>query len=79
MDFETLAGYDKAKWHSLAEAAKPETRLFIDGDYVDAQAGGRVATAATTGSAAATPSAPATGRGWLRATAWWCSTASPRC
>jgi gamma-glutamyl-gamma-aminobutyraldehyde dehydrogenase len=44
MDFDTLAGYDKAKWHSLAEAAKPETRLFIDGEYVDAKAGGRFST-----------------------------------
>ncbi len=44
MDFDTLAGYDKAKWHSLAQAAKPETRLFIDGGYVDAKAGGRFAT-----------------------------------
>ncbi|MEX2409048.1 MAG: aldehyde dehydrogenase family protein, partial [Rhodovibrionaceae bacterium] len=44
MDFDTLTGYDRAKWHSLAEAAKPETRLFIDGAYVDAKAGGRFAT-----------------------------------
>lgn len=35
--------FDKTKWHALADKviASPETRLFIDGDYVDAVDGGR--------------------------------------
>lgn len=39
MDFEPLAGYDKAKWRSLAEAVRPEARLFTDAAAVDAKAG----------------------------------------
>ncbi len=35
---------EKEKWHAAAAAVKPEVRLFIDGDYVDAALGGRFET-----------------------------------
>jgi gamma-glutamyl-gamma-aminobutyraldehyde dehydrogenase len=43
MSTETLADYTLEQWQAAAarELASPETRLFIDGDYTDAQAGGR--------------------------------------
>jgi len=43
MGTETLADYTLDQWQAAAarELASPETRLFIDGDYIDAQAGGR--------------------------------------
>ncbi|MEJ8570149.1 aldehyde dehydrogenase family protein [Microbaculum marinum] len=44
MHLEKLADLDKAQWVSLAEGLKLETRLFIDGDYVDAAGGGRFET-----------------------------------
>jgi gamma-glutamyl-gamma-aminobutyraldehyde dehydrogenase len=46
MSLATLADYDRARWHAAARAEQRqlETRLFINGDYVDAAAGGRFAT-----------------------------------
>src|SRR5512134_2718194 len=46
MSIATLESYDKARWQSLAEAARRKlaTGLFIDGAYPDAVKGGRFAT-----------------------------------
>ncbi|MGH6946471.1 MAG: aldehyde dehydrogenase [Kiloniellales bacterium] len=44
MHLKEIAGFDKARWRSLADALKPETRLFIDGAYVEAKEGGRFKT-----------------------------------
>jgi gamma-glutamyl-gamma-aminobutyraldehyde dehydrogenase len=44
MHLSRLPDLDKAEWVSLAEGLQLETRLFIDGDYVDALDGGRFAT-----------------------------------
>jgi len=46
MSLATIETYDGARWHELADAAKRhiETRLFIDGDYVNATDGGRFVT-----------------------------------
>jgi gamma-glutamyl-gamma-aminobutyraldehyde dehydrogenase len=43
MSIETLRSYDRERWHAAAERvlARAPTRLFIDGDYVDAKGGGR--------------------------------------
>jgi len=38
---QALETYDKARWHALAREVRPETRLFIDGGFVDARGGGR--------------------------------------
>ena len=46
MSLESLENHDHQQWQKVADKARSsvETRLFIDGDYVDAQAGGRFAT-----------------------------------
>jgi gamma-glutamyl-gamma-aminobutyraldehyde dehydrogenase len=46
MSLQTLAQYDRSRWHSVAAAAQKriETRLFIDGRFVDAAKGGRFTT-----------------------------------
>ncbi len=44
MSLSAVEGYDGEKWHAVAAAVKPEVRLFIDGDYVDAALGGRFET-----------------------------------
>jgi gamma-glutamyl-gamma-aminobutyraldehyde dehydrogenase len=46
MNLAQIENYDAARWHALADeaAARIETRLFIDGDYVDATEGGRLET-----------------------------------
>jgi acyl-CoA reductase-like NAD-dependent aldehyde dehydrogenase len=46
MTLQTLAQYDRNRWHSVATAAQQriETRLFIDGRFVDAAQGGRFTT-----------------------------------
>jgi gamma-glutamyl-gamma-aminobutyraldehyde dehydrogenase len=44
MHLRTLASVDKAGWTALAGSLAPETRLFIDGAFVDAAAGGRFPT-----------------------------------
>ena len=46
MSLAALSGHDRARWHSVAAATRPriETRLFIDGRFVDAVGGGRFAT-----------------------------------
>jgi len=46
MNLATLETYDEARWRQVAGAAKQqiETRMFIDGDYVDAAHGGRFIT-----------------------------------
>ena len=46
MSMKSISEYDLAQWQSAAEREKlrVETRLFIGGDYVDAQEGGRFAT-----------------------------------
>jgi gamma-glutamyl-gamma-aminobutyraldehyde dehydrogenase len=46
MNLANLANYDSDRWHKVAAAAKTrlETRLFIDGEYVDAVKDGRFAT-----------------------------------
>lgn len=46
MTLQTLAQYDRNRWHSVAAAAQKriETRLFIDGRFVDAAQGGRFTT-----------------------------------
>jgi 4-(gamma-glutamylamino)butanal dehydrogenase len=46
MTLQTLAQYDRNHWHSVAAAAQKriETRLFIDGRFVDAAQGGRFIT-----------------------------------
>ena len=41
MTISAVEKYDGEKWHAVAGAVKPEVRLFIDGDYVDAIEGGR--------------------------------------
>jgi acyl-CoA reductase-like NAD-dependent aldehyde dehydrogenase len=46
MSLKTLEKHDTARWHALASSTrkKIETRLFIDGQYVDATRGGRFTT-----------------------------------
>jgi acyl-CoA reductase-like NAD-dependent aldehyde dehydrogenase len=46
MTLQTLPQYDRNRWHSVAAAAQRriETRLFIDGRFVDAAQGGRFTT-----------------------------------
>jgi len=46
MSLESIESYDRQKWHSVAKnaLASVETRLFINGEFTDAQAGGRFAT-----------------------------------
>ena len=46
MSLEALSTHDRTRWHSVAGAARRriETRLFIDGEFVDAVRGGRFAT-----------------------------------
>ena len=46
MNLATLETYDETRWRQVAGAAKQqiETRMFIDGDYVDAAQGGRFIT-----------------------------------
>ncbi len=41
MALSTIETYDRARWHTVADAVKPEVRLFIDGEHVDAIRGGR--------------------------------------
>lgn len=43
MNLEQIESHDFQQWNTVADKAKTqiETRLFIDGDYVDAVAGGR--------------------------------------
>ncbi len=47
MSLETIRNYDATQWQDAAARARGriETRLFIDGDFVDAADGGRFATA----------------------------------
>jgi gamma-glutamyl-gamma-aminobutyraldehyde dehydrogenase len=44
MSIQTAAKYNHLKWQAVAAKAqkKPETRLFIDGKFVDAKKGGRL-------------------------------------
>ena len=46
MTLQALAEWDSGNWQTAARAARAsiETRLFIDGRYVDAAKGGRFAT-----------------------------------
>ena len=46
MSLAQVRNYDESKWRSLADAAAArfETRLFIDGNYVDSADGGRFET-----------------------------------
>jgi acyl-CoA reductase-like NAD-dependent aldehyde dehydrogenase len=46
MSLATLSEHDRTRWHAVAAAALPriETRLFIDGRFVDAARGGRFTT-----------------------------------
>ena len=46
MSLQALAGHDRARWQATAKAARSriETRLFIDGRFVDAARGGRFTT-----------------------------------
>jgi gamma-glutamyl-gamma-aminobutyraldehyde dehydrogenase len=46
MSLQTLAQHDAARWQTVAKAARAriETRLFIDGQFVDAARGGRFTT-----------------------------------
>jgi len=41
MSVNTTETQSERKWHAAAAEIKPEVRLFIDGDYVDALDGGR--------------------------------------
>ena len=44
MSIQTAAKFNHLKWQAVAAKAqkKPETRLFIDGKFVDAKKGGRL-------------------------------------
>jgi acyl-CoA reductase-like NAD-dependent aldehyde dehydrogenase len=46
MSLQTLGDYDHGRWQAVAKSARSriETRLFIEGRYVDAARGGRFAT-----------------------------------
>jgi gamma-glutamyl-gamma-aminobutyraldehyde dehydrogenase len=46
MSLQALAGHDRGRWQAVARTARTriETRLFIDGRFVDAAKGGRFAT-----------------------------------
>ena len=41
MSISVVEKYDGEKWHAVAAEVKLETRLFIDGEYVDAIEGGK--------------------------------------
>jgi acyl-CoA reductase-like NAD-dependent aldehyde dehydrogenase len=40
MSISTVDTQSETKWHAIAADIKPEVRLFIDGEYVDAVEGG---------------------------------------
>ncbi|MGH6886735.1 MAG: aldehyde dehydrogenase family protein, partial [Geminicoccales bacterium] len=44
MSIQAVAKHTHARWKAVADKAqkKPETRLFIDGKFVDARKGGRI-------------------------------------
>jgi gamma-glutamyl-gamma-aminobutyraldehyde dehydrogenase len=46
MNLQTLAGHDRDRWHAVAAKARNaiETRLYIDGRFVDSAKGGRFTT-----------------------------------
>lgn len=46
MNLSTIQSYDLQRWRSVADTARSsiETRLFINGEYTDAAAGGRFST-----------------------------------
>ena len=46
MNLATIQSYDLQRWRSVADTARSsiETRLFINGEYTDAAAGGRFST-----------------------------------
>ena len=44
MPIRTVQTSDEEKWRTIAAEIKPEVRLFIDGEYVDAVEGGRFET-----------------------------------
>jgi len=44
MSLSAVQEYSGEKWHAIAAALRPEVRLFIDGEYVDALEGGRFET-----------------------------------
>jgi gamma-glutamyl-gamma-aminobutyraldehyde dehydrogenase len=46
MSLAALTSHDRSRWHAIAAAARPriETRLFIDGRFVDAARAGRFTT-----------------------------------
>ena len=44
MTISAVDNHDGTKWHAIAAGIKPEVRLFIDGEYVDAIDGGRFET-----------------------------------
>ncbi len=46
MSLQALAGHDRGRWQATAKSARTriETRLFIDGRFVDAAKGGRFTT-----------------------------------
>ncbi len=41
MNVSVASEFDTTAWHDRASGLKPETRLFIDGEFIDAKAGGR--------------------------------------
>ena len=41
MNVGVASAFDTTAWHDRASGLKPETRLFIDGEFIDAKAGGR--------------------------------------
>ncbi len=41
MSISTVETSKQEKWHAIAAEIKPEVRLFVDGEYVDAVEGGR--------------------------------------
>ena len=57
MSIQTAAKYTHARWQAVASKAqkKPETRLFIDGKYVDARKGGRFTSARTNNTSRCSP------------------------
>ena len=91
MSLAALTSHDRSRWHAIAAAARPriETRLFIDGRFVDAASAGRFTTVnPATGEPLAEMSAgteadidravaAACGRDSPRGSEWRCFTASP--
>ena len=86
MRFEQAKSLTSDEFHRLAAGLKPETRMVIDGELVEARSGGTFETvnpangavlAVVPSAEPGAPSSPEPGRGSSQGPGWRCSIASP--